>query len=212
MSDVVESVVRVLGGAAKGKHLDFEGYESAFDTETDPAVRFPVVHIEELVGLMAFVCRERRYACAFEQGNVFFKLLVFGAQVEPVLGVGQFVNGLGQSKRQACVQEGGRSLDVVTEFAGQRHVCREVVVLAVQFVGEGVLFASRKLAILFVYVKGPAGITVKGSDSTLDTQVVAKVVSVEVVHAHAHTPYGVLLKPWCMVLGRFLAERWTLSW
>jgi hypothetical protein len=52
---------------------------------------------------------------------------------------------------------------VVTHFSGERHVCREVVVFAVQAMNQRVLFARRKLSVLFAYIEAPAGVAVEGA-------------------------------------------------
>ena len=153
MSDVIIPVVRVLRGSANGEHLEFYRDQSAFDTEAEPAVGFPVIHIEELVGLVAFVNGEWALACVANQIQVSLQVLVVCFKVEPIFGIGHFVDGLGQSKCGAGKKERGCTLDMVTDLSRERHVCREVVVFAVEVLHQGIFFAGRKFSVLFVDVK-----------------------------------------------------------
>ena len=58
MTDAVVSVVAAGSRCADCKNLEFERNESAFDTCTNPAAGLPVVHVEELLGLVTFIQRE----------------------------------------------------------------------------------------------------------------------------------------------------------
>ena len=194
VSNMIIPVVRVLGCTAKGEHLNFEGDKPAFDAQAYPAARFPVVHIEELVGLVTFINGESTISRLVNQSKISIKILVGRLQIKPILGIRHFVNGLGQSKSQACEKVGGRPLDMVAELSGEGHVRREVIILTIEVVDQHVFFTGRKLALLFIHIKGPTGITVKGTESSLESQIASKVTSIEIVHAHAHAPVGIVVR------------------